>query len=249
MGFGVLKYFVPEPVRPQIRRIWDRVRYRGRDFYCPICASPLREFHPWSEATNFRCPVCTSKPPHRLAYLYFESHPELFAAGELMVHVAPEPELRKWLKAQCHRSGMRYRSGGLNGTGDENLDLRNLPFENGSVRLFYCCHVLNAMQEDRLAIAEIFRVMHPQGVALLQVPAFFQGPTTLETHTPGERIAAFNDDGIYRCYTDADYVSRLHEAGFVVQHIRASQHPAERVHRMQLKDEVLHVCFKHRFPQ
>lgn len=218
------------------------MRYRGTEFFCPICTSGLREFQPWKEAMAFRCPVCASKPPHRLAYLYFQKHPELFLDHEILVHIAPEPELRVWLQARCIQTGMRYRAGGITGVGDEYLDLRKLPFADRSIRLFYCCHVLNAMQEDRQAMSEIFRVMHPQGIALLQVPAFYRGETTLETQSQEERIAAFNDDGIVRCYTDADYVSRLHDAGFQVDYFRASDHPAEVIHRMQLKEEVLHVC-------
>lgn len=242
MSVRWLKPLIPPSLRPKMRRVWDRLRYGGTTYFCPVCASHLREFHSWGDATQFRCPVCTSKPPHRLAYLYFQSHPALFVERELLVHIAPEPELRVWLKARCRQTGMRYRSGGLYGVGDEQLDLRQLPFADQSVRLFYCCHVLNAMPEDRPAMAEIHRVLHPEGVAIIQVPAFYHGETTLETPTREERLAAFHDDAIYRCYTDADYVSRLNNAGFVVEHFRAFEQGAEPVRQMQLKEEVLHVC-------
>lgn len=242
MSFGWIKQLVPKAVRPKLRRAWDRIRYRGTDFFCPICSSPLREFQPWSGVTHFRCPVCISKPPHRLAHRYFQLHPELFTAHEMLVHIAPEPELRVWLRARCRQTGMQYRSGDLSGIGDEKLDVRNLPFADQSVRLLYCCHVLNMIQEDRQAMSEIFRIMQPHGVALLQVPAFYRGERTLEPRTHEERKAAFNDEGIQRCYTDADYVSRLNDAGFRVEYFRASEQPTELVRRQQLKEEVLHVC-------
>lgn len=241
MSFGWIKQLVPKAVRPKIRRAWDRLRHRGTDYFCPICSSPLREFQPWSGAPNFRCPVCISKPPHRLAHRYFQLHPELFTADEMLVHIAPEPELRL-AHGAFRQTGMQYRSGDLSGSGDEKLDVRNLPFADQSVRLLYCCHVLNMIQEDRQAMSEIFRIMQPQGVALLQVPAYYRGERTLEPRTREERKAAFHDEDIQRCYTDADYVSRLNDAGFRVEHFRATDQADELVRQLQLKEEVLHVC-------
>jgi hypothetical protein len=77
---------------------------------------------------------------------------------------------------------------------------------------------------------------------LLQVPAYFQGESTLEPHGRAERLAAFHDENIFRCYTDADYVARLHSAKFDVEYYRAADLPPIQVHREQLKAEVLHVC-------
>ncbi len=242
MSLGWLKHLVPASTRPKLRRAWTRLRHHGRGFACPICRSRLRQFEPWGEAVDFRCPVCGSKPPHRLALRYFTQHPEVFVAEKVLLHVAPEPELRVWLTARAKQAGMRYCSGGITGVGDEFFDLRQLPFADASIHLIYCCHVLNAMQDDRQAMAEIFRVLHPTGVALLQVPAFYQGETTLETNSLEERLAVFHDEGIFRCYTDADYVERLQAAGFSVEHFLAADQPAATVHREQLKAEVLHVC-------
>jgi hypothetical protein len=87
-------------------------------------------------------------------------------------------------------------------------------------------------------------VLHPDGIALLQVPAFHPGQTTLETNSRDDRLRCFHDDGIYRCYTDADYVLRLSEAGFTVIHFRADDFSPEEIRRYSLKKEVLHVCVK-----
>jgi SAM-dependent methyltransferase len=150
----------------------------------------------------------------------------------------------KQLTASAIRSGMTYRCGGITGQGEFFLDLLNLPFRNNSVDLLYCCHVLNSLQDDRAAMKEVFRVLSPRGVALLQVPAFYHGATTLETNSLEERMATFHDEGIFRCYTDADYVARLQTAGFRVQHLLASELSSSLVQIHQLKSEVLHACFK-----
>ena len=174
----------------------------------------------------------------------FERHQSLFRTGGVMVHVAPEPELGRRLRKRTAIGGMQYRSGAINGSGDQFLDVLKLPVAANSVDLFYCCHVLNMLQDDRSAMQEVLRVLHPQGTAVLQVPAYYHGASTLETNSRAERLRVFGDVGIYRCYTSQDYVARLRETGFVVEIFRARFLPASIVRRCALKEEVLHVCRK-----
>ena len=238
------KLVIPSGVRPLLRRRWLKIKHAGIRHQCCCCGSFLRGFLPHGNppAPNFLCPVCRSKPPHRLAALMFDRHPEWFRSGGLLVHIAPEAQLRIRLLQKAQDCGMRYRCGGITGCGDEFLDLLNLPFADGSVDLLYCCHVLNSLQNDKAAMKEVHRVMKPDGVALLQVPAFFQGAATLETNSLEERLSIFHDEGIFRCYTDGDYVERLSSVGFRVHHLWAEQLPQDVLVRHQLKKEVLHVC-------
>lgn len=161
-----------------------------------------------------------------------------------MVHVAPEPELGRRLRARAQAAGMRYQSGAINGVGDSYLDILRLPYGDDEVDLFYCCHVLNAMQEDRAAMREVFRALRPDGTAVLQVPAFYDGAATLETSSLEERLRIFRDEGIFRCYTPDDYIRRLQETGFVVDVFSADSLPPDIVRRFSLKHEVLHTCRK-----
>lgn len=241
---ALLKLLVPVAWRPVLRRQYDRLRHFGWRRGCNICDSRLRGFMPHGNPVeqDFLCPVCRSKPPHRLAAMYFESSPELFVRGGLFVHIAPEPGLMRVLQRLTARAGMQYRWGGIAGIGEHRLDLLDLPFEDGTVDAMYCCHVLNSLQEDRAAMREVRRVMRPGGMALLQVPAFFAGATTLETNGSQERLAAFADEGIFRCYTNDDYEARLREAGFRVEAFRAATLAPDFVAKQALKQEVLHVC-------
>lgn len=240
----LVKSFVPEAWRPALRRQYERTRHFGWRRHCNICASHLRGFlaHGTPSEADFLCPVCRSKPPHRLAAVYFDAHPDIFVREGVFVHIAPEPGLKQVLQRKTARARMRYRWGGITGQGEQHLNLLNLPFEDGTVDAMYCCHVLNSLQEDRAAMREIRRVMRPGGVALLQVPAFFAGATTLETNGLQERLAAFADEGIFRCYTNDDYEARLREAGFRVGAFRATALAPDFVARQALKREVLHVC-------
>jgi len=192
--------------------------------------------------SNFLCPVCRSKPPHRLAAIYFDTHHEILLRGGTFLHVAPEAGLGIKLTLLARDAGMTYRAGGITGEGDRYIDLLSLPFADSSVVLIYCCHVLNCLQDDRAAMREVYRVLHPDGLAILQVPAFHAGDTTLETNSLEERIAEFSDDGIYRCYTNEDYEGRLRSVGFEVRAFRAGEVAAGPVERYQLKREVMHLC-------
>lgn len=241
-----LKHLVPVAWRAPLRGVYTRARHAGWRHRCNVCGAALHRFltHGIPPEPNFLCPVCRSKPPHRLCAFLYERRPQLFVDGGLLLHIAPEPGLGARLAGMARRHGMHYRSGDIRGVGEARLDILDLPLTDGSVHLFYCCHVLNALQDDRAAMREVFRVLHPDGVAILQVPAFHTGATTLETHGADERRAVFGDDGIYRIYTDADYRARLAATGFEVSVFSHDDLPASLVQRCQLKREFLHLCRK-----
>lgn len=241
---AILKVLVPIAWRPVLRRQYERLRHFGWRRRCNVCGSRLRRFlsHGNPVEQDFLCPVCRSKPPHRLSATYFESNPQLFVRGGLFVHIAPEPGLMRVLQRLTARAGMEYRWGGITGEGEHRLDLLDLPFPVGAIDVLYCCHVLNSLQDDRSAMREVRRVMREGGVALLQVPAFHRGETTIETNNLQQRLDVFGDEGIFRCYTNDDYEARLRDAGFEVEAFRAEQLPVDAVARQALKCEVLHIC-------
>jgi SAM-dependent methyltransferase len=243
---SVLKQFVPVRARPWIRRQWTRVAHFGWKRQCPVCGGRLARFAPHGDPVEFEavCPLCGSKAPHRLAYLFFRARRHLFERGKQFLHVAPERELGRRLSEWCRAAGMGYRRGDVTGQGAEHLDLRNTGLPSGSVDLMYCCHVFNMIDDDRTALRETCRILHPAGLAVLQVPAFCTAATTVEASTPGERLTRFRDERMFRCYTEADFVARLEAAGFTVETFRATDCPPEQIERHQLKSELLHVCRK-----
>lgn len=249
---SLLRRIVPASWRPWIRRYHTRAYYFGLARRCNICGGRWRSFLPhgidlppaYHAEPDFLCPMCRSKPPHRLVCLYLDAHQELFVRGGLLVHVAPEHGFGPRLANAAAAHGMCYRSGDIRAAGDAHLDIVNMPFPDGSVSLFYCCHVLNSLQDDRAALREVFRVLHPNGLAILQVPAFYSGKTTQETNSAEERMAVFGDDGIYRNYTDDDFRNRLRATGFEVSVFSTTELPPQIVGCLQLKREFVHLCRK-----
>ncbi len=160
------------------------------------------------------------------------------------MHIAAERGLGRQLSGMAHAQGMSYRSGDIRGEGEQFMDILKLPFADESVDVFYCCHVLNALQDDIAAMCEVYRVLRRDGVAILQVPAFYSGATSFETQSDEERIAAFADAAIYRNYADTDYLSRLGSVGFAVSKHANSDVPEIQARRFALKGEFMHVCRK-----
>jgi SAM-dependent methyltransferase len=243
----LIKKVIPQRLHFSMRRLWLRTRHFGVRHFCPICRSYVSGFLPHGipPQPNAVCPVCRSKEPHRLSCLYFQQKSGLFHAGETLLHIAPEPEFERRLRQWARRNRMSYRKGDIRLQGDEHLDVRDLPFADHAVDLIYCCHVLNMVREDGAAMRELFRVLRPGGTALLVVPAYCQGATSLEPlDTDGDRIRCFGYPDIIRMYTDSDYVSRLENAGFVVYRFRADDMRPAIVRRCGLKQEVLHICHK-----
>jgi SAM-dependent methyltransferase len=84
-----------------------------------------------------------------------------------MLHFAPEHFFTTFFRK---RVGI-YETADIAMKGvDHKVDLRRLPFPEGSFDMVYASHVLEHIDEDAKAIAEISRILSPGGIAILPVP-------------------------------------------------------------------------------
>ena len=241
---AVAKRLIPEPMHAGVGRLVRRTRYFGLQRICPVCGSRVRAFLPHGvvRRADAVCPVCQSRERHRLAWLYLQRRTPLPLEGLRMLHLAPEPELSRRFRAMRN---ITYVTADIGRHAMVRSDIAALPFPSDSFDVIYCSHVLNMIPSDRPAIRELFRALRPHGWALLQVPI---GPgETRElpgTSTPGERMAAFRDAGIFRSY-GVDFVERLRGGGFSVQ-VERYQHELSLRDRTRygLHDEDLFLCRK-----
>jgi SAM-dependent methyltransferase len=98
-------------------------------------------------------------------------------------------------------------------------DLTKLPFASGSISTVVCYHVLEHVPEDRAAMAELVRVLSPDGLALLQVPCRFDRPTDEDPGAPEEeRVRRFGQADHVRYY-GADFEDRLRAEGLMLQRV------------------------------
>ena len=200
---------IPTPVR--------RLLNRGSARFCPVCESWVARFRPFGVQSrpNAKCPVCSSLERDRLIWLFFRQKTDLFdGRPKRLLHVAPEPQLSRRLKRV---PGVDYVSIDLAwGKAMMRANVTDLLFPQDSFDVVYCSHVLEHIPNDRKAIAELYRVLKPDGWAILQVP--IKSKTTLEDSSvtdPAERQRVFGQWDHVRIYGE-DYVDRLKGAGFKV---------------------------------
>ncbi len=98
------------------------------------------------------------------------------------------------------------------------MDITDIGIESMSFDLIICNHVLEHVVDDRKAMRELFRVLKPGGLAILQVPIAMLTEETVEAPSitdPAERERRFGQSDHVRIY-GLDYPNRLREAGFFV---------------------------------
>ncbi|HEY0319292.1 MAG TPA: methyltransferase domain-containing protein [Solirubrobacterales bacterium] len=193
------------------------IRYRGTRVQCPCCGSTFSRFLPHRGRPHARCPGCGTLERHRLLTLFLERETDLFERPGALLHIAPEYGLFRRLSAV---GGLRYVSGDLEpDLAALELDLMALPFAAASFDFVICNHVLEHVDDDRRAMAEIHRVLRPGGWAILMCPVDQRRATTLEDPavlTPGDRDRVFGQSDHARLY-GRDYRDRLAAAGFSVR--------------------------------
>ena len=124
--------------------------------------------------------------------------------------------LQKTFKA---RPNLSYVSADLNSSlAMARMDITQLPFPDASFDVVLCSHVLEHVPDDRSAMAELFRVLHPAGWAIIVAPVDRSRAETLEdprVTRPQDRARLFGQHDHVRLY-GRDYISRLECAGFSV---------------------------------
>lgn len=147
-------------------------------FECPACeySGAFLEFKGRKSAI---CPGCGLLERHRLQQCVLwrlardKGHD---FKPQSILHVAPEPHFERLFRQKF----AHYTSCDITGRNvDWKADLCALPFLDESFDVVYASHVLEHIQDDRLALLEIHRVLRPGGFAVLPVP-IFEGIQTQE---------------------------------------------------------------------
>ena len=152
----------------------------------------------------------------RLVYLYLKYKTTLFEQPHTILHVAPEHALSKQLQKMTH---LDYISADLlDESAMVKMDICHIPYPGHSIDVIICNHVLEHIPNDKQAMSELFRVLKPNGWAILQVPL---SPVLTKTYedqnikTEAERETAFGQYDHVRIY-GFDYIDRLNAVGFQV---------------------------------
>lgn len=227
--------------------------YWGRRYRCPCCGWSLRSFTRGGMSLRTRpngyCPRCNAKARHRRDWLFLRERTNLFGEHIRLLHVSPWYALSRLLVKMSNielvgvdieeRPHVSHR-----------VDVTDLPFEDDTFDAVICIHVLEHVEADRMAMAQLHRVLRPGGWALISVPVDF-GRSTYEDPdivSPDERRAHFGEASHVRAY-GIDIRDRLEDAGFVVELDRAADLDSGTVARYGLlRDENIFFCHKPALP-
>ena len=204
-----------------------RLLFGKKHVSCACCGGDFTTFLPYGNPlrANAACPHCKAIERHRLLLLFLKNKTNLFDASQrkTLLHIAPEKANETVFRNTKHidyTAGDKFTEGYNAAYAKDtlNMDITNIALPDNSFDVIICSHVLEHVPDDRLAMRELFRVLRPNGFAILQVPIDLNRAETYEDWsltTPEERLEAFGQYDHVRWY-GRDYADRLHEAGFEV---------------------------------
>jgi SAM-dependent methyltransferase len=257
----VLKFLLPKYLRWPVKRAALRIKYRGDQYYCPVCDSNTNiqftlgfDFPVLKDKRvvgagkrTVLCPVCNSSDRIRLIYLFLKYETPLFSKPHHLLHIAPEPSLQRIFE---NSKSIQYLTADLNPEGVmETMDITHIDHPDNTFDAIICNHVLEHIEEDSLAMQELLRVLKPGGWAILQVPLSCVLEKTFEDTTvrsEQEREKIFGQKDHVRIY-GKDYVDRLKLAGFTVQTFDWTKESNPTFHKPGLNinpEEVIFYCQK-----
>lgn len=210
-----LKYIVGFPgdflrlLRATASNRWHRLTsgLGPRRVRCNLCGWQGRRFDYFLErhfvTPDVQCPGCGSQRRNRELVSYLER--ELPLNGIRVLDVAPAPHYREWFTGR----GAEYISIDY---GERKamarMDVRRLAFADRAFDLVIISHVLEHVPDFEPALAEIRRVLSPQGCAVIDVP-FSERPDSRPLPHPDHQ-GHWHDFGL-------DVADRIAAAGFEVR--------------------------------
>ena len=223
--------------------------YRGSRYTDPINGKSYRSFLPYGYVKirpNALSPGTLSLERHRLIWLYLQRETNFFKTSAKLLHMAPEKAFMKRLKKL---KNLAYITCDLESPlADVKTDICDLPFDDASFDWILCNHVLEHIPNDTKAMQELYRVLKPGGIALLQVPLESNRKETFEDDSivnKAERTKVFGQYDHVRIY-GKDYFDKLRQTGFEVSEIQfgKSLTEAERLRYAVTKDEYIPLCLR-----
>lgn len=251
----LFKLFLNTIPRPLLIRIsyWVKpvfiLSLKGNRYTDPIDGRSFSKFLPYGygkQRENVLSPSTLSLERHRLLWLYLKNETGFFNKQLRVLHFAPEQAFYKRFRKLPN---LDYTTTDLNSPlADVKADICDLPFEDNQYDVILCNHVLEHIPDDTQAMKELYRVLKPGGMAILQIPQDLNREYTFEDDSitdKKERAQIFGQYDHVRVY-GKDYFDKLRKIGFEVTPVDYTNTLTEaQVERYCLaKGEIIPVCSK-----
>ena len=207
----------------------------GSEHICYACETRIGRFLPYrgglknvphsmfemdvigSDVENFSCPRCRSHDRERHLLMYFDRMAiwNRMRASNVL-HFAPERNLARSIK-NC-APALYIKADLYPAAGDiQREDITKLSFPDNTFDVLIANHILEHVGDDGAAMREIFRVLSPGGLAILQTPYSAKLDTTYEDKAINDdagRLQAFGQEDHVRLY-GLDLFIKLENNGLV----------------------------------
>ena len=249
---SLLKNIIGPAGRKKLRAVQASARATvyglGNDVECPICGSAYSQFLPFNRP-NALCHKCKSLERHRLVYLYLKNKTDFFEGEKKVLHFAPENCLHDVIRKYPN---IDYQTADLMTTyidaigvmPDHVMSVTDIKFSDNTFDVVICNHVFELVPDDLQGMREIFRVLKPNGYAIIQGAVNNSLLKTIETKdlSADERKRIAGAHQHVRRY-GRDYKDRLALAGFRVE---VSHYVKELDWKKYglMSDEEVYVCWK-----
>jgi SAM-dependent methyltransferase len=223
--------------------------YYGNNVECPIDGRTYRKFLPYGRLQsrpNALCPSSLSLERHRLMWLFLKNKTNFFTDNIKLLHIAPELCFMKIFEGM---KNVEYITGDIESPlAKVKMDVHQIPFDDNTLDVVFCNHVMEHVDDDIKAMSEINRVLKPGGWAIIQSPVYMYLEKTLEDPSvtdPLEKERLFGQNDHMRKYGQ-DYGGRLRKGGFKVTEDNYLDELSEEVRtRYALPDEeIIYFCEK-----
>jgi SAM-dependent methyltransferase len=225
------------------------ITMRGDKVECPVCDGKFKKFLPYGRLTpreNALCPQCLALERHRLMYLYLQRKTNFFTDNLKVLHVAPE---YCFIERFEKMKNLDYITADIESPlAKVKMDIHDIPFEANTFDVAFCNHVMEHVEDYHKAMSELYRVLKPNGWAIIQSPQDLTKATTFEDPTitdPAERERVFWQNDHLRLF-GRDYGHELEKAGFkVTDDDFVMQLPNNEAVRYSLpQGEIIYFCQK-----
>ena len=184
-------------------------KYSGKNVECNICNFKLKHFVTRSNG-DLLCPNCGSLSRTRRLY---NTLIELPLNGRVL-HFSPPKSLSSKLKATA---SIQYATTDFVGefATDFHYDITSIATNDNTFDIIICYHILEHIEEDTKAMSELYRVLKPNGICLIQTP--FKNGDIYEDYsitTEKDRKVAFGQEDHVRIYSVDALNKRLNFTGF-----------------------------------
>jgi len=224
--------------------------YKGNDFECNCCGNTFRKLKPKGNIPrkNAKCPYCGSLERTRVLMFYIEEETDIFTDNPCKVlHFAPEWSLIPIFN-QC--DSIEYIDADINPDFANHLfNIESIPYPNDYFDYIICSHVLGHVSNEQKAIEEMYRVLKPDGKALIMTILDRKRTQTFEDAsitTPEERLKHYSEPDLLRLH-GLDFAQRLAHCFEVEENDYRKSFKESFQKRFSLGDgdrEIIFICTK-----